>query len=235
MTSLYNLELVGTSHISPESKKRIIFAFNKIKPEIICLEIDAQRLAILKDPNKKKIGLSAIKQIGITGYLFAIIGGYIQKKLGSMTGMMPGEEMLLGATIAQKNKIKLELIDQDVRITLRKINKIPFKEKFKIFLDFVKAPFQKNNKIKINLAEIPDAELVEKLTEQIRTRYPYIYKIIIEERNKHMAKRLFILRKNNPDKQILAIVGEGHIKGMKYELKKLEENNITTIKNAVGN
>jgi len=230
MPSQYNIELVGTSHISPESKKKILNAFNKTKPDMICIELDTQRLTGLKNKNRKKPGLQAIKQIGITGYLFATIGGYIQKKLGGITGMTPGEEMLLGAKLAEKNKLKLELIDQDIKLTLKKINKIPFKEKLKIITDIITSPFQKKNKIKINITNIPDEEIIENLTEQIKTRYPHLYRAIVEDRNKYMAKKLFIIRRNNPEKQILAIIGEGHTKGIKQELKKLEENNISNIK-----
>jgi pheromone shutdown-related protein TraB len=229
MNELYNIEIVGTSHISPESKKRIIKAFNEFKPDIICVELDKQRLHGLKDKNRKRPGLSAIKQIGVTGYLFAIIGGYIQKKLGGMTGMMPGEEMLLGATLAERNKLRLELIDQDVRITLKKISKTPFKEKMKIIWDIIRAPFQRKNKIKINIAGIPDEELVQRLTEQLKNRYPYIHKTVVEDRNKIMAKKIFVLQRDNPTQRILAIIGEGHTQGIKTELKKLEENNITNV------
>lgn len=229
MNHLTNIELIGTSHISPESKQKILKAFNENKPDIICIELDKQRLEGLKDKNKKRPGINAIKQIGITGYLFATIGAYVQKKLGAMTGMMPGEEMLLGATLAEKNKLKLELIDQDVRITLKKINKTPIKEKLKIIWDIITTPFNKKNKLKINITGIPNEELVKKLTEQLKNRYPYIYKVIVDERNKIMAKKLYIIRKNNPTQKILAIIGEGHREGITHELKKLEESNITNI------
>lgn len=227
MSELTNIEIVGTSHISPESKRQILKKFNEHKPDIICVELDKQRLHGLRDKNRKKPGLRAIKQLGLTGYLFASIGGYIQKKLGKITGMMPGEEMLLGVTLAEKNKIRLELIDQDIKITLKKINKTPFKEKMKIVLDIIRAPFQKKNKIKVNISKVPDEEFVKKLIKQIKTRYPYLYKTVIAERDKYMAKKIFLIRRENPNSRILAIIGEGHREGIINEIKKLEDSNIS--------
>jgi pheromone shutdown-related protein TraB len=226
-----NIRIVGTSHISPESKKRIISAFNDMNPDIICVELDAQRLHALKNKNRKGPGIAAIKQIGVIGYIFAKVGGYAQKKLGNMTGMIPGDEMLLGVKLAEKNKLRLELIDQDVRITLRKLSKMPYRERARIVFDIIKAPFQKKQKIKINLSKIPEEELVKTMTKQIKDRYPYIYKVMIHERNLILAKRIYLLHRQNPTQRILAIVGEGHREGMNEHLKKLEQDNISYTKN----
>ena len=44
----------------------------------------------------------------------------------------------------------------------------------------------------------------------IRTNYPGVYKVLIEERNEVMAKNLYNLITKYPDKKIFAIVGAGH-------------------------
>ena len=224
-----NLEIVGTSHIAPESKRRIVKAFNNFKPDVVCVELDSARLSGLRDKNRKGPGLSMIRQIGFTGFLFASIGGFIQKKLGNITGMSPGEEMLLAVSLAEKTSLRVELIDQDVRVTLKKINRLPFREKARIVWDVIRAPFQRKNRVKVNLAGIPDEGFVKNLTEQLRKRYPYIYKVVIDERNKFMAKRLFVLRRENPAARILVVVGEGHVIGLKEHLKKLDDSNLSFV------
>ncbi len=224
-----NLEIVGTSHIAPESKKRIIKAFNSLNPDIVCVELDSARLAGLKDKNRKGPGLSAIRQIGVTGFLFASIGGFIQKKLGKITGMMPGEEMLLAVSLAKDSESRLELIDQDVKVTLKKINRIPFREKARIVWDVIRAPFQRKSHVKIDLSRVPGEGFVRDLTEQLKKRYPYIYRVVIDERNRFMAKSLFVLRRDNPSSKILVVVGEGHVLGLKEHLKKLEDANLSFV------
>ncbi len=224
-----NLKIVGTSHIAPESKKRIIGAFNEFGPDIICVELDANRLAGLKKGGSRRVGLSAIRDVGVIGYLFASIGGYIQKKLGNITGMSPGDEMLLASSLAEDNGLRLELIDRDVRFTLKKISKIPLKERFRIVWDFISAPFKRGQRVKINIGKIPEEGFVKKLTAQLKDRYPYIYRVVIDERNKFMAKKIFLLMRDNPDKRILVVVGEGHVEGIKDYLKKLEQDNVSFI------
>lgn len=229
MVDFLNIELVGTSHISPKSKARILSSFNNFKPDIICVELDRARLLGLKDKNRKAPGLSAIKHIGVLGFFFASIGGFIQKKLGKITGMVPGDEMLLGVRLAEKNKLRLDLIDQDIQVTLKKISRMPFRERFRILSDILKAPFQRKGKVKIDIANIPEEEFVLKMIAQIKDRYPYLYKVMISDRNKIMAKRLFYLSRDNPTSRILAVVGEGHISGMLDYLKKLDETNVSFI------
>jgi pheromone shutdown protein TraB len=230
MANFFNIEIVGTSHISPESKRRILSSFNSIKPSIICVELDRERLQGLRAKNRKGPGLSSIKHIGVTGYLFALIGGFIQRKLGNLTGMMPGEELLLGVSLAEKNNLRLELIDLDVRLTLRKLRRMPFREKMRLVWDILRAPFQRKRRVKIDIKGIPEESLVLELISQLKSRYPYLYKVIIHDRNKFMAKKLFVLSRENPSLSILAIVGEGHTQGLISELKRLDDSNVSFIK-----
>ena len=62
----------------------------------------------------------------------------------------------------------------------------------------------------IDLSKVPPKTLIKKLISKVKIRYPNLYKVLIEERNKVMANNLSALIKKNPDKNILAIVGAGH-------------------------
>ncbi|MGV8162086.1 MAG: TraB/GumN family protein [Candidatus Nanoarchaeia archaeon] len=220
-----NVLLIGTSHVSKESKDKINSAFEKFKPAIICVELDQNRYYALMHPDKK--GKPSLRQLGVTGYLFALIGGFFQKRLGKITGMTPGEEMLLGATLAKNNKLNLMLIDQDAAITLRNMSKkVRFREKFRIFLDLFRGPFLKDFKINIDINKIPEDEVIVKILGLMQKRYPGFYKVLIDDRNRHMIRKIYVLMKNNPEKRIMVIVGAGHVAGMKKHLKSLIESNI---------
>jgi len=81
---------------------------------------------------KNRIGLSAITQIGFKGYLFAVIGGYLQRKLGSMVGVMPGSEMKLAVQLAKKNNARIALIDRNIETTLKRFSEsLTWKERFR--------------------------------------------------------------------------------------------------------
>jgi len=202
-----NLTIIGTSHIAKESVNAVKLHIEKEKPDIVALELDHKRLHALLHPGKKD-HLYAIKKVGFKGFLFSVIGEWAEKKLGKMVGVKPGTEMLTAFHEARKNKAEVVLIDQDIEITLKRFSKtLSWREKFNFFVDIVKAPFSKN-KIKIDLNKVPSQELISMLISEVKKRYPNLYKVLIEERNEIMSRRLYNLMKEK--KKILAVVGAGH-------------------------
>jgi pheromone shutdown protein TraB len=60
------------------------------------------------------------------------------------------------------------------------------------------------------LTKVPEEKLIQQLIKQLKQRYPSIYKVLIQERNKVIAKNLAALIKRNPEDKIVAVVGAGH-------------------------
>jgi len=75
-----NLVLIGTSHIASQSLKEVEEGIEREKPGIIALELDKRRFLSLMSAEKKRPGIGLIRTIGITGYLFSLIGGWLQEK-----------------------------------------------------------------------------------------------------------------------------------------------------------
>tara|TARA_Y100000310_G_scaffold308996_1_gene352644 strand:+ start:342 stop:1028 length:687 start_codon:yes stop_codon:yes gene_type:complete len=213
-----NLTIIGTSHIAKQSMQEIEDAVSKEKPDIIAIELDKKRFIALMHKKKGKedrIRLRDIRRIGIKGYLFSLIGGYIQKKLGKIVGVAPGSEMKKAVRLAKKNKLQIALIDQDIELTLKRFSKsFTWKEKWHIIEDIVKGLLFRKNAVKFDLAKVPDKEIVKKLMKQVKERYPNLYKVLVTERNRIMANNLFNIMKSHPNKKILAVVGAGHAEDM---------------------
>lgn len=229
-----NLTLVGTSHIAKQSLKEVESAINEDNPKLVAVELDMGRLHSLFNNDQRRIPLSMIKRIGVKGYVFSLIGAYAQRKLGGIVGVSPGSDMKKAVLMAREKKIKVALIDQDIEITLRKFSKrLTWKEKFRFVGDIFRSIFFRKREIKklgvekMDLSKVPSNELIKKLTEQLRQRYPNIYSVLIEERNHIMANNLFKLmemlikqdselEKDREDgkpedpSRIVAVVGAGH-------------------------
>lgn len=229
-----NLTIIGTSHIAQQSINEIRNAVDKFKPDIIAIELDKRRYkALISGKTKESISITAIPEIGFKGYLFALIGKYIQQKLGTKVGIEPGADMLEGIKQAKENKLKLILIDQDITITLKKFSKaFNYKEKWHLIVDFLKAIFMGNKQAKelgiseLNLNKVPSKTMIKKLLNEVKKRYPNTYNVLVEERNHLMAKNLIKAIKDNPTKNILAIVGAGHEDRILEIMKKIKENKI---------
>ena len=214
MTSII---VIGTSHIAQQSVKEIKNAIIIHKPTIIAVELDAKRLHALLSKQKSRIHLNDITRIGVKGFLFALIGSYVQKKLGKMVGTAPGSDMLQAAKLAHSNGILLALIDQDIEITLKRFSKyLSWKERGRFLIDIFRGIFFKKSEMKrygldkLDLTRVPEEELIRKLIAPIKKRYPNVYKVIIDERNQYMTTQLRKLAQEHPEAVILAVVGAGH-------------------------
>ncbi|MEK6839478.1 MAG: TraB family protein, partial [Nanoarchaeota archaeon] len=82
MQRVKNLILIGTSHIAQQSVDDVKNAIQEYKPKIIAIELDQKRMHALLHPEKHVIRITDIRKIGLKGFLFNILGAWLQKKLG---------------------------------------------------------------------------------------------------------------------------------------------------------
>jgi len=217
MSKFKNITIIGTSHISPESVKKVKDKIEKIKPDIIALELDKARFRALLTQKRSSL-LGSLFQFGFRGFLLNLIGVYVEKKLGKITNTKPGSEMVEAIKLAQKYKIKIALIDQPINITIGRLtSNITRKEKFQ----FLKDLFSRR-RVKFDLNKVPAEKVVEKLLEEVKSSYPTVYRVLVEERNVFMAKSLYKILSRFPSKKVVVIVGAGHKKAILGELKSIK-------------
>ena len=221
MLKIDNLTLIGTSHISPQSVKQVRNAILEIEPVIVAIELDKGRFLALMG-KKKKITMKDVRALGVKGFLFMMVGAWVEEKLGKMVGTKPGDDMKAGIRAAAKVKAKIALIDQEIQITLKNFFKeFTFKEKMKVLWDVTGGLIFRKKEIQgFDLRSVPGDEMIEKLLDMVKERYPSFYKTLIADRNKVMSKKLKRIMKENPDSEIVAVVGAGHVKGMKKILER---------------
>ncbi|MBI4738246.1 TraB/GumN family protein [Candidatus Woesearchaeota archaeon] len=222
-----NIFLIGTSHIAKQSLDQIKEIIITKKPGIVAVELDQRRLHALFSKEKHKVRLSDIKHIGLRGYLFALLGGWLQRKLGNIVGVAPGSEMKLAIQLAHESGARIALIDQDIELTLRKLSdQLTWREKWHFIVDLVQGVlFPKREITKYGLSEfdltkVPSKKLIKQLIGHVKIRYPNIYDVLVHQRNVHMARNLLKISAQQPGTTILAVVGAGHEEDMIVLLKK---------------
>ena len=164
-----------------------------------------------------------MRGIGSRGFLLNLVGAWAEKKLGEKVNISPGSEMKAAIEIAKKENIKLALIDQDIRITLKNLSKnFTLKEKLRFLKYLLLSMFTNKNKINIDLTKVPEKDFIKKIIKEVKEKYPNLYKALVEDRNKVMAANLITLI--NINKPVLAIVGAGHEEDLIKEVKWLLKN-----------
>ncbi|MFQ3275125.1 MAG: pheromone shutdown protein TraB, partial [Candidatus Nanohaloarchaea archaeon] len=169
------IHIFGTSHVSQESLDLVEEKIEEIDPEVVALELDPLRLNSLLNGQQENRG----------GPLFVQVLQYFQKSIGEKTGVMPGEEMLLAYQTAEKNDIDVALIDQDIRITINKLKDVSFWEKLKAGAQLLVGLIFSGSFEIAN--EIPEEELIDQLLFEMEFKFPEMYDVLVEQRNKHMS------------------------------------------------
>lgn len=220
--------LLGTSHIARESIERCQRVITQQENAIIAVELDRQRLlGLLHEEQSKNFSFHTLKAVGLSGFIFALIGSFVSRKLGNLVQQKPGAEMLTAVKAAQERKFRVALLDQDLAVTLRRFSTfLTWQEKGRIVVDLFLGVFSQQSQLKkygldkIDLRKVPSTVLISKLIAALEQRYPNIYRVLISERNAFMVHRLLLLHQQYPSKNIIAVVGAGHVAGMRALLDK---------------
>jgi len=212
MTYLRYVKVIGTMHVSPESKERVRKTILEEKPHAIAIELDKRRFYAMQNPQRIKLG-EAVKygRIGIIQYILT----KVEEKLGEEFGMMPGGEMMEAINLAGLLGIHLYLIDEDINVITAKILKAPLREKLLLLLEslavFIPSPLGREERDIITDFKV--------MMTQFKMKYPYLYRVLVEERNEIMAKNLIAIVNNLRARgikkpKVIAVVGLGHKSGI---------------------
>ncbi|MCW5211964.1 TraB/GumN family protein [Desulfobulbus sp. TB] len=206
--------LVGTAHISQQSADLVKDIIEQEQPDTICIELDAKRYAALANPKQwENLDLKQIiRKKQLSTLLVNLVLASYQKKLGGKLGIQPGTELLTAAKTAEQHGIPVELCDRDVRITLRRAWKsTSLWKKFYMMATLLASLFDDTELDEEKLAELRSKDVLSEVMKEIGEALPAAKEALIDERDIFMAEKV----KQVAGKRIVAVVGAGHLEGIK--------------------
>ncbi len=211
--------LVGTAHVSAESVQDVITAVETVRPDSICIELCAARhKALVQKDNWKKMDIfKVIKEKRALFLLAQLILNSFYTRLGKQLKVQPGAEMIEGMKQADKTGAKLVLADRDIEITLKRVwgylnlwNKL-------VMISQMMASFFVGGSIDSEvIEEMKSKDQLENIMETFTDAFPEVKKRLIDERDIYLSQKI----RSAPGKKIVAVVGAGHVKGIKEHIKK---------------
>ena len=187
-----NIILVGTAHISKDSVEEVKQAIVKYKPDVVAVELCQRRYESLtkKDKWENTPVTSLIKSNNAYLMLAQIFLGSIQRKLGKELGVEPGSEMITAMEEAKRHKIKVELVDRDISVTLKRAwKKMGFREKFRLIWEFFKAMvgFEEEELEEIDLKKLMNQDMISSMLEEFGKIAPSVTTVLIHERDEYLS------------------------------------------------
>lgn len=209
--------LVGTAHVSRKSVDLVHQVIEREKPDCVCVELDAKRYESLSE--KKRWRSLDLKQIiknkQLSTLLINLVLASYQKKLGDQLGVMPGSELLEAANTAQALNIPLSLCDRDVRVTMRRAWKCTsFFKKGYLVASLAASLFEETEITEEKLNELKETDVLSELLAELGRALPELKTVLIDERDTFLAEKI----KRAKGGRIVAVVGAGHISGIKKAL-----------------
>lgn len=223
-----DIYLVGTAHISERSVDEVKQVIDEVRPDTVCIELDATRYRTLVDDSAwRQLDIfQIIKQRKVLYLLTSLVLSAYQRRLGEELGVRPGAEMLAAAQGAETVGAELVLADRDIQATLKRTwRNLSFWNKAKLVSSLLAGFFAAGKITAEQIEELKDRDTITDMMNEFSRAMPQVQVPLIDERDRYLMSSI----QDAPGKTVVAVVGAGHVDGIVRHLgeeidrKALEE------------
>ena len=211
------LILIGTAHVSKKSVDEVKEIIEAEKPDTVCVELCQSRYQSITDADKWK-NTDIVKVIK-EGKAFLLLSNLLlssyQKKLANKFGVKPGQEMIQGIESAREIDATLCLADRDIQTTMLRLwRSIGLWGKLKLFFQLMLSMVLDEELSEEEMEKMKTQDMLSAALEDMSRSFPQLKSILIDERDRYLAQKI----KTAPGDKLVAVLGAGHIPGIKEEL-----------------
>ena len=209
--------LVGTAHISRESADAVERVIAAERPDCVCVELDARRYAALAQRGHfESLDLRAvIRNRQLAPLLVNLVLASYQRQLGGALGVVPGSELLAAVRAAEAHGIPVRLCDRDVRITLRRAwAALSLRRKAELIAALLHTLLEPPTLSEEQLRALRQEDVLSRLMAELGDAFPALKTVLIDERDAYLSEQV----RRAPGVRIVAVVGAGHVAGMRAAL-----------------
>jgi pheromone shutdown-related protein TraB len=211
--------LIGTAHVSQESSDLVAAVIEAEKPDTVCVELCASRYQSirLKDQWQNMDIVKVIKEKKTFLLLSNLILAAFQKRIAAKLDIVPGAEMIRAIEAADASGAAIHLADREIRVTLSRAWKaMTFWEKNKLLYHLLMSFTEAEDISKEDIEIMKEQDVLEALLADVGKTLPMLKRILIEERDQYLAEKI----RTAPGTKIVAVVGAGHVAGIKANWDK---------------
>ncbi|MFH2044850.1 MAG: TraB/GumN family protein [Pseudomonadota bacterium] len=206
--------LVGTAHVSKDSVELVNSVINEEKPDTVCVELCESRYQAIekKDMWQNTNIVKVIKEKKTFLLLSNLILASFQKRIAKKFDIIPGMEMVQAIIAGKSIGAKIHTADRDIRVTLSRVwRNIGFWGKAKLIFQLILSLGDVGDITENDIEKMKQEDVLETLLAEVGQSLPVLKKILIDERDMYLAEKI----KTAPGNKIVAVVGAGHVKGIK--------------------
>ena len=214
--------LLGTAHVSRDSVDEVAEVIREIKPDRVCVEIDAARHQSLVE--KRSWESLNIYRVIREKKGFLLLGNLVlssfQKRMGADLGVTPGEEMLAALQEAEELGIPASFVDRQIHTTLRRAwSRAGFWGKNKMLAALLGSVFSREKLPAEEIEALKEQGALEGMMNELAAYLPAAKEVLIDERDQYIAANSY----EAEGSRILVVVGAGHVPGIARWLTAIHE------------
>jgi pheromone shutdown protein TraB len=207
---------VAVIHTDVESVEEARRVVRETKPDVVAVELDHDRYHQLMNPHEDRVILPQ-GSVDMAQDLMQQLA-MLERSLGNITGSDVGDEMLAAIEEGRAIGAKIALVDRPMTATVQAMMRVPVDEMFRLTSMLPDATKDiENGGASDLLAMLKEDGAVEDLMKQFRKEFPILANVLIEQRDQYVAKALHYIL-NDVEGKIVAVLGAGHIQGVKAAL-----------------
>ncbi len=206
--------LIGTAHVSQESADLVRQTIETEQPDTVCVELCESRLQSVRQKSRwqEMDIIKVVKEKKAFLLLSNLILASFQKRIADRMDIKPGQEMITAVEAAEAAGAQVWLADRDIRVTLsRTWRSMGLWDKVKLLYQLLLSLGEVDDLSQEDIERMKQEDVLNALLEEIGASQPVIREILIDERDRYLAQKI----KEAPGSQIVAVVGAGHVPGIK--------------------
>jgi pheromone shutdown-related protein TraB len=146
-----------------------------------------------------------------------------QRRIADKLDIRPGQEMLQAIKSAEAIDANVHLADRDIRTTLSRTWRVMgFWSKIKLIFQLLLSFGEIEEIEQGDIEKLKQQDVLDTIISEVGKSHPEIRSTLIDERDQYLAEKI----RNAPGNNIVAVVGAGHVSGIKKYWEKSIDINV---------
>lgn len=215
------ITLLGTAHVSRTSADKVRELLATGDYDAVAVELCPSRYNAIVDPDAlSRMDLFRVIKDGKVSMVAASLAlGAFQQRAAEQMGIQPGAEMRAAIECAQAGALPVLLIDREVGTTLKRIYRnVPWWRRMNLFAGLLASVVSSEKVSEAEIERLKEGDILESTFAQFAEEEKDLFKPLIDERDRYMVARLREEVAKHSHEHVLAVVGAGHLAGMRKYL-----------------
>lgn len=217
--------LLGTAHVSKASADEVGELIRSGEFDAVAIELCPTRYQTMTDPDAMaRMDLFEVVRSGKAGMVAASLAlGAFQQRVAEQSGIEPGAEMRTAIREAKKADLPVMLVDREVGTTLRRIYRnVPWWQRMGLVSGLLASLVSRQTVSQEEIERLKEGDVLESTFTEFAESSEKLYQPLIDERDQYMALRLREETGGKGYRNVLVVVGAGHLKGLTSYLEQAD-------------